>query len=186
MFKQFCQIIKNFSFLIGFIYLTFPAVTFSKDYNKFSKVTFSINNVVSETIIGYYENYSTNPKRAFAKFNLNGDLCEGSVIIQNKSTFQFQCNSGYNGSGSYFASSKAINAMGKGQDSKTNVFMFRIHGNGTASQSDFLKSINKIINIKQKNISDKIKIVEEKCVEIGFKKGTEKYGDCVLKMIELK
>ena len=48
------------------------------------------------------------------------------------------------------------------------------------------KSINKIINIKQKNISDKIKIVEEKCVEIGFKKGTEKYGDCVLKMIELK
>ena len=30
------------------------------------------------------------------------------------------------------------------------------------------------------------KLVEDKCAEIGFKKGTEKYGDCVLKMLELK
>ena len=286
MFKQSCQIIKSFSFLIGFIYLTVPTVTFSKDFNKFSKVTFSINNLISETIIGYYENYSTNPKRAFVIFNLNGDLCEGSAIIQSKSTFKFRCKVHYS-SGSYFPSSNYINAMGDGYDSKSSKFMFRIHGNGTASQSDFLKSINKSINIKEKNIcekattylrpdilswrnenifsavavakflnltpekcevvlisslnnnklcqfsitkigsdyswdtkkyflhvkeakrrgldcgvkekkfinkpnikktiiSDKIKIIEEKCTEIGFKKGTEKYGDCVLKMIELK
>ena len=35
-------------------------------------------------------------------------------------------------------------------------------------------------------ISNKTKDAEDKCTEIGFKKGTEKYGECVLKMIELK
>ncbi|MDC0093947.1 caspase family protein [Alphaproteobacteria bacterium] len=178
MFKQSCQIIKSFSFLMGFIYLTVPTVTFSKDFNKFSKVTFSINNVISETIIGYYENYSTNPKRAFAKFNFNGDLCEAIVIIQNKSTFQFQCNSGYNGSGSYFASSKAINAMGKGQDSKTNEFMFRIHGNGTASRSDFLKSIDistsntiaKINNKSDKRITSISSPIQSKYITLNENK----------------
>lgn len=35
-------------------------------------------------------------------------------------------------------------------------------------------------------ISNKMKPAEDKCLEIGFKKGTEKYGECVLKIIELK
>ena len=44
------------------------------------------------------------------------------------------------------------------------------------------------INQKLKTISNsnkKTKEAEDKCTEIGFKKGTEKYGDCVLKMLEL-
>ena len=41
--------------------------------------------------------------------------------------------------------------------------------------------------IKNTNkITPKTKEAEDKCTEIGFKKGTEKYGDCVLKMLELK
>jgi len=43
---------------------------------------------------------------------------------------------------------------------------------------------NVIKNTNQ--ISNKTKDAEDKCNEIGFKKGTEKYGDCVLKMLELK
>jgi len=39
---------------------------------------------------------------------------------------------------------------------------------------------------KLNSINSKTKGAEGKCTEIGFKKGTEKYGDCVLKMIELK
>ena len=92
----------------------------SEGFNKFSKVTFSINHVISNTIIGYYEDYKSYPKKAFAKFNLNGEICEGSVIIQSKSYFNFECNSGYNAKGSYFSSSKDVNAMGKGKDSKGN------------------------------------------------------------------
>ena len=38
----------------------------------------------------------------------------------------------------------------------------------------------------QNKISNKTKEAEDKCTEIGFQKGTEKYGDCVLKMLEIK
>ena len=41
-------------------------------------------------------------------------------------------------------------------------------------------------NKKTNKISNKTDDAEDKCTEIGFKKGTEKYGECVLKMIELK
>ena len=121
----------------------YPKITFAKDFNKFSEVTFSINNVISNTIIGYYEDYKSYPKKAFAKFNLNGVLCEGSVLIQTKSSFKFDCSSGYNASGSYFPSRNALNAMGKGSDSNGNKFIFRIHGADSASLNSFLQSINK-------------------------------------------
>jgi hypothetical protein len=39
-------------------------------------------------------------------------------------------------------------------------------------------------NKKTNKISNKTLDAEDKCAEIGFKKGTEKYGECVLKMIE--
>ena len=42
------------------------------------------------------------------------------------------------------------------------------------------------IDSKPSSISKKTKDAEDKCTEIGFKKSTEKYGDCVLKMLELK
>ena len=35
-------------------------------------------------------------------------------------------------------------------------------------------------------ISNKTRDAEDKCTEIGFKKGTEKFGECVLKLIDLK
>lgn len=41
-------------------------------------------------------------------------------------------------------------------------------------------------NVNTNKITPKTKDAEDKCAEIGFKKGTEKYGDCVLKMLELK
>ena len=190
MFKQSFQIIINFSLPILIICNFIPKNTFSKDFNKYSKVTFTIENTVSETIIGYYENYTTNPKRAYAKFNLNGELCEGNVTIKNVSIFKFKCNSGYSAEGSYFPSSKSINAMGQGRDSNGKEFLFRIHGNGTATKISFSKSLNSEVDVlsnkKINKISNKTKEAEDKCTEIGFKKGTEKYGDCVLKMLELK
>ena len=124
MFKQSFQIIRYFSFTLVFVFNFLPTIALSKDFNKFSKVTFSINNKISETIIGYYENFTTNPKRAYAKFNLNGGLCVGNVTIENESSFRFTCKSGYSANGSYFPSSKSINAMGKGRDSDGNEFIF--------------------------------------------------------------
>ena len=47
------------------------------------------------------------------------------------------------------------------------------------------ENANKAVT-SQNKISDKTKDAEDKCTEIGFKKSTEKYGDCVLKMLELK
>ena len=41
-------------------------------------------------------------------------------------------------------------------------------------------------NIKKSSVSDKIKIAEEKCSEYGFTKRTEKFGECVLKLIEFE
>ena len=46
-------------------------------------------------------------------------------------------------------------------------------------------SKKKNIDSKSSSISKNTKDAEDKCTEIGFKKGTEKYGDCVLKMLEL-
>ena len=41
-------------------------------------------------------------------------------------------------------------------------------------------------NINTNKINNKTKNYEDKCTEIGFKKGTEKFGECVLKLIDLK
>ena len=46
-------------------------------------------------------------------------------------------------------------------------------------------SKKKNIDSKSSSISKNTRDAEDKCTEIGFKKGTEKYGDCVLKMLEL-
>jgi len=53
------------------------------------------------------------------------------------------------------------------------------------------KNKNKIqikenVILNSNKITNKTKDAENKCTEIGFTKGTEKYGDCVLKMLELK
>ncbi len=190
MFKQSFQIIRYFSFTLVFVFNFFPTIASSKDFNKFSKVTLSINNITSETIIGYFENFTTNPKRAYAKFNLNGDLCDGNVTINIKSSFKMECDSGYSAKGVYFPSSKSINAMGKGRDSQGNEFIFRIHGNGTATKNSFSKSLNPAVAVSSEKKINKITIktidAENKCTEIGFKKGTEGYGKCVLKLLELK
>ena len=57
-----------------------------------------------------------------------------------------------------------------------------------AKLKEFWKKVKVTSNIKDKtsSISSKTESAEDKCNEIGFKKGTEKYGDCVLKMLELK
>lgn len=57
-----------------------------------------------------------------------------------------------------------------------------------AEMKEFWKNVKVTTNIKDKtsSISSKTESAENKCNEIGFKKGTEKYGDCVLKMLELK
>ena len=57
-----------------------------------------------------------------------------------------------------------------------------------AEMKEFWKNVKVTTNINDKtsSISSKTESAEEKCNEIGFKKGTEKYGDCVLKMLELK
>ena len=163
-----------------------------KDFNKFSKVTFSIKNKTFTTIIGYYENYKINPKKAYAKFNLNNDLCVGNVTIENESSFRFTCKSGYSANGLYFPSRKSVNAMGKGKDSDGNEFMFRIHGQGTSTKQSYLASIKNLedipnINRKIKNkITNKTIDAENKCTEIGFTKGTIEYGKCVLKLLDLK
>jgi len=41
-------------------------------------------------------------------------------------------------------------------------------------------------NKKTNQISNKTKEIEDKCTEIGFKKGTEDYGKCVLKLLDFK
>ena len=188
--KKSLKVIINFYNILLLFLIFIPSIAISKDFNKFSKVTFTVDNIVSETIIGYFENLSTNPKKAYAKFNLNEDICEGIVTIKNISSFKFKCNSGYSGEGTYFPSSKSINAMGKGRDSNGNEVLFRIHGNGTATKNSFSKSLNFGVVVssdkKINKISNKTIDAENKCTEIGFKKGTEEYGKCVLKLLELK
>ena len=71
MFKQSFQIIRYFSFTLVFIFNFLPIIALSKDFNKFSKVTFYIKNITSETIIGYYENFIfTADKLGFVKFDV--------------------------------------------------------------------------------------------------------------------
>ena len=51
------------------------------------------------------------------------------------------------------------------------------------------KNIKDIPNINRKiknKITNKTIDAEHKCAEIGFKKGTENYGKCVLKLLDLK
>ena len=45
---------------------------------------------------------------------------------------------------------------------------------------------NSKINVNKNKITLKTKNAEDKCTEIGFKKGTEKYGECVLKLLDLQ
>ena len=55
-----------------------------------------------------------------------------------------------------------------------------------ASENKNKIQIKENITKNTNNINNKTKNAEDKCAEIGFKKRTEKFGDCVLKMLELK
>ena len=49
------------------------------------------------------------------------------------------------------------------------------------------QNLNKKNDIKSKNTPtfNKLEISEKKCLDIGLKKGTERYGECVLKLLDL-
>lgn len=55
---------------------------------------------------------------------------------------------------------------------------------GNSTNKNFKTNLN--LNTDKNKLSPKTKDAEEKCTEFGFNKGTEKYGECVLKLLNLK
>jgi hypothetical protein len=75
----------------------------------------------------------------------------------------------------YFKKNKILNVYFEMYDESLNIW------------GNCIKETSKTKKAKETNkISNKIKNIEDKCSEIGFKKGTEKFGECVLKLIDFK
>ena len=51
------------------------------------------------------------------------------------------------------------------------------------TNNNFKNDLN--LNTDKNKLSLKTKDAEDKCSELGFSKGTEKYGECVLKLLDL-
>lgn len=86
-----------------------------------------------------------------------------------------------------FVCSMALNNNGKWDSKKSSIIYVKEakrRGLSCGVNENEENTINGATS--QNKISNKTKEAEDKCAEIGFKKGTEKYGDCVLKMLELK
>jgi len=86
-----------------------------------------------------------------------------------------------------FVCSMALNNNGKWDSKKSSIIYVKEakrRGLSCGVNENKEKAINTATS--QNKITNKTKDAENKCTEIGFTKGTEKYGDCVLKMLELK
>jgi len=86
-----------------------------------------------------------------------------------------------------FVCSMALTNKGKWDTQKSSIIYVKEakrRGLSCGVNENKEKAINTATS--QNKITNKTKDAENKCTEIGFTKGTEKYGDCVLKMLELK
>ena len=89
-------------------------------------------------------------------------------------------NGGFANSGDIWSECSLDKTSSNNSDNKTNnvIPQNSINKNNVQKKENIAKEINKT--------SDKIKIAEDKCSDIGFTKGTEKFGECVLKLIDFK
>jgi len=99
----------------------------------------------------------------------------------------------YHGQGTYFYSS-GEKYIGESRDGEINGKGEYYAANGTLLQagiwaknvliSSTKQDVQSSINQKNNSITaeENIRSATQKCVELGFKKGTEKFGDCVLKI----
>ena len=163
-------------------------VTIPTKFNQFRKVTFKLVSGDIKTMgVGKVEKnnkgFSTD-----GRVILNGNLCVTSANFDTGSkegSFKINCPDGYSVKGGYMPLGTNNGSVGRGYDADGNPVEYRVHSNSGSnfvSKSDFIKFHNDRVKVAPP--TSKLDKAKSTCTELGFTTGTEKHGECVLKLMD--
>jgi len=159
------------------------------EFDQFRKVTFKLATGDKKTmgagrVEKISEGFSTD-----GRVILNGVLCVTSSNFNTESkegSFKIDCPDGYSIKGGYVPLGANNGSIGRGYDSDGNPVEYRLHSNSGSnfvSKLDFINFHNDATKPSTTSTS-KLDKAKSTCKDIGFTAGTEKFGECVLKMMD--
>jgi len=162
------------------------------DFDKFRKVTFQFSSGEVKTLGAGKVTSTADGFRTDDRVIISKSLCTTSAEFTNgtnEGSFEINCPDGLIIKGGYVPLGTNNGSIGRGYDNKGNAVEYRLHsnsGSNNVSKADFVRfyeaafSSSKLDKVNPMDI-DKAKST---CTELGFTLGTEKHGECVLKMMD--
>ena len=157
------------------------------DFDQFRKVTIKLSNGDFQTLGAGKIEQTSKGFSTQGRLILNGQLCASESFYETslkEGSFNIKCPDGYLIEGGYIPLGTGNGSLGKGYDSEGKPVEYRVHSNSGSnyvSRESFVEFYNEAFKTTSSSLSklDKAKLT---CAELGFKAGTEKYGECVLKI----
>ena len=119
---------------------------------------------------------------------LENDVCNVDLRVSTRSklgTFELECGKNYSTTGAYEPINDTEGGKGFGQDNRNRKINFTLQkypGGKIAGKEEFMEILTAIENKTES--SSKLDKAKATCTELGFTAGTEKHGECVLKMMD--
>ena len=159
------------------------------EFPNYWAVDFSINEKTDSTLAASKSTYRE-LKHFITKgiVVLENDVCDVDLRVSTRSklgTFELECGKNYSATGAYEPINDTEGGKGFGQDNRNRKINFTLQkypGGKSAGKEEFMKILTAIEN-KTKSTS-KLDKAKSTCTELGFTLGTEKHGECVLKMMD--
>lgn len=158
-----------------------------ENFNQLRRVTFQLSNGEVKTMGAGRVKASNEGFSTDGLVILNGYLCSTSANFVNgtkEGSFEIICPDGFSMSGGYIPLGKGSGSIGRGYDNNQQPVEYRLHSN---LGSNFV-SVTEFTEFYEENIyktsstskTDKAKLA---CIELGFTPKTEKFADCVIKLM---
>ena len=153
-------------------------------YDDFRKVTFQFSSGELKTFGAGKVTSTADGFRTDGRVIIRKSLCTANSEFTNNTqegSFEINCPDGLNIKGGYVPLGTNKGSIGRGYDNKGNAVEYRLHsntGSNYVSKADFVRFYEAAFS------TSKLDKAKSTCTELGFTLGTEKHGDCVLKMMD--
>lgn len=162
------------------------------DFDEFRKVTFQFSSGEVKTLGAGKVTPTVDGFRTDGRVIISKSLCTVSAEFTNgtnEGSFEINCPDGLNIKGGYVPLGKSNGSIGRGYDNKGNAVEYRMHsnsGSNNVSKADFVRFYEAALSSSKLDKANPMDIDKAKstCTELGFTVGTEKHGECVLKMMD--